>query len=146
MFTCCHRQSKQQAGILHVSCRQCAMCRSRGTSSSLLCKGVQAHMYVKADKPTSNVCMACAKASGDGLHRKPVISCRTLSVGPPLSQAMTGLPDAIASKGTMPKCSFCGVYSTAVHAANRAARCSSVNEGSKNTWNMRHPINTEAAL
>ena len=88
---------------------------------------------VRADQPTSSICMACPKASGDGLHKKPVTPCCTLSVGPPLSQAMTGLPDAMASKGTMPKCSFCGVYSTAVHAANRAARCSSVKEGSKNT-------------
>ena len=64
---------------------------------------------VTADQPTISICMACAKASGDGLHKKPVIPCCTLSVGPPLSQAMTGLPDAMASKGTMPKCSFCGV-------------------------------------
>ena len=90
---------------------------------------------VTADRPTSSVCMADAKASGDGLHKKPVTPCCTLSLGPPLSQAMTGLPDAMASKGTMPKCSFCGVYSTAVHAAKRAARCSSVKEGSKNTCN-----------
>ena len=47
----------------------------------------------------------------------------TLSSGPPLLQAMTGRPDAMASSGTMPKCSFWGVYSTAVQAASSSDRC-----------------------
>jgi len=36
-----------------------------------------------------------------------------LSVGPPLEQAITGLFMYIPSTGTIPKCSFSGVYSNA---------------------------------
>jgi len=36
-----------------------------------------------------------------------------LSVGPPELHARTGKPQAIASIGTIPKCSFSGVYSRA---------------------------------
>lgn len=32
-----------------------------------------------------------------------------VSVGPPLVVAITGSPEAIASSGTMPKCSYMGV-------------------------------------
>jgi hypothetical protein len=39
------------------------------------------------------------------LHKKPVCVCRTDSLGPPLFQAITGVPTAIASHGTIPKCS-----------------------------------------
>lgn len=60
---------------------------------------------------------------GSGGHSMPVLPCTTLSRGPPLLHATTGRPDAIASSGTMPKCSFWGVYSTAVQAASRRERC-----------------------
>ena len=57
------------------------------------------------------------------MHSQPVPPLTTLSSGPPLLQAMTGRPDAMASSGTMPKCSFWGVYSTAVQAARSSDRC-----------------------
>ena len=48
--------------------------------------------------------------SGSGLSRNPVFLCSTDSSGPPESQAMTMHPIYIASTGTIPKCSFSGVY------------------------------------
>ena len=54
-----------------------------------------------------------AHSSGSGRTSQPVRdsggSATILSVGPPLSQASTGRPHAIASTGPMPKCSFAGV-------------------------------------
>ena len=41
------------------------------------------------------------------------------SLGPPLLQAITGFSYAIASMGTMPKCSLVGVYTTTVLRASR---------------------------
>jgi len=38
----------------------------------------------------------------------------TVSNGPPLATAITGRRQYIASSGTIPKCSFDGVYKTAV--------------------------------
>ena len=38
-------------------------------------------------------------------HRKPVLLLITVSFGPPELTAMTGVPQYIASSGTMPKCS-----------------------------------------
>ncbi len=55
----------------------------------------------------SNNIIADAKLSGVGSHRNPVAACFTLSLGPPLLHATTGFSAAIASKGTIPKCSFC---------------------------------------
>ena len=95
---------------------------------------------------TSSFSMASANSPGVGLHRKPVTPCCTLSLGPPVSQAMTGLPDAMASKGTIPKCSFWGVYTTAVHAASRAALCPSVKEGSRYTCGTAGLISSASAI
>jgi hypothetical protein len=52
-----------------------------------------------------------------GGHNRPVPSgCErsmTVSVGPPELTAKTGRPHAMDSRGTIPKCSFDGVYSNA---------------------------------
>ena len=53
----------------------------------------------------------------------------TVSRGPPLLTAMTGRPAAMASRGTMPKCSFAGVYTTALQACSSSSRCWSVKDG-----------------
>jgi len=47
----------------------------------------------------------------DGLNQKSRSS--TLSVGPPEAHTRIEIPQAIASTGTIPKCSFIGVYSKA---------------------------------
>lgn len=47
------------------------------------------------------------KSSGVGSQRKPVTLSFTVSTGPPLLHAITGFWAAMASKGTMPKCSSC---------------------------------------
>nr|GME05078.1 BnaC02g25210D [Ipomoea batatas] len=49
--------------------------------------------------------MAEQNSSGLGSQRKPVSPFFTVSTGPPLLHAITGLYAAIASKGTIPKCS-----------------------------------------
>ena len=77
--------------------------------------------------------MAVAKLCGVGSHRNPVRPLRIVSLGPPLLQAITGRPLAMASRGTMPKCSLVGVYSRAVQAASRAERCWSLKEGRNQT-------------
>ena len=64
--------------------------------------------------------IAAANAAGVASHKKPVTPFATLSFGPPLSHAITGFPAAIASKGTIPKCSFEGVYNTHVHFSSNA--------------------------
>jgi hypothetical protein len=69
-----------------------------------------------------------ARTSTVGSHRYPVRPSTTLSNGPPLLTAITGLQPAIASMGTMPKCSFEGVYSTALAARSRYPFCASENE------------------
>lgn len=55
----------------------------------------------------SRISLAMAKENsrGVGLQRKPVTPSLIVSTGPPLLHPMTGLWAAIASKGTMPKCS-----------------------------------------
>ena len=58
---------------------------------------------------TRSAAMAAANCSGEGSHRKPVLPCSTLSMGPPLLHAITGRLEAMASRGTMPKCSRWGV-------------------------------------
>lgn len=60
-----------------------------------------------APPSASTLPAAAAKAAGEGSARKPVRPWATDSVGPPLLHATTGRPAAIASRGTMPKCSFC---------------------------------------
>ncbi|MFS7946878.1 hypothetical protein Hanom_Chr06g00541531 [Helianthus anomalus] len=52
-----------------------------------------------------NLAMANEKLCGDGSHKNPVSPSFTLSTGPPLLHAITGLWAAIASSGTIPKCS-----------------------------------------
>ena len=64
--------------------------------------------------------------------------CATLSFGPPLSHATTGFPAAIASRGTIPKCSFAGVYSTHVHASS-SARFSSLAMETRNSTSPATP-------
>mmetsp|Transcript_21580 Transcript_21580/g.54369 ORF Transcript_21580/g.54369 Transcript_21580/m.54369 type:complete len:231 (-) Transcript_21580:527-1219(-) len=94
----------------------------------------------------SSVRIAAAKAPGVGSHRKPTSpAAPMLSHGPPLLQATTGRAAAIASSGTIPKCSRSGVYSTAVHAASSQARCSSVNEGKKRTASGPRPRSAASA-
>jgi len=58
-----------------------------------------------------------------------------LSVGPPELQAKTGSPHAIASMGTIPKCSFVGVYRRASvdGLRRRAERCAVVKLSKKRT-------------
>lgn len=52
------------------------------------------------------------KSTSSG-HKNPVWLCTIVSLGPPESKAMTGHDRNIASIGTIPKCSFSGVYMTA---------------------------------
>ena len=52
------------------------------------------------------------RTSGVFSHRKPVTPCITVSLGPPLLHATTGLWYCMASSGTIPKCSSFGVYKT----------------------------------
>lgn len=60
----------------------------------------------------SQSCKAESQTSGSGAQTNPVIPSIIVSTGPPLLHATTGFPAAMASKGTMPKCSFTGVYKT----------------------------------
>ena len=60
----------------------------------------------------SQSCNAESQTSGSGAQTNPVIPSIIVSTGPPLLHATTGFRAAMASKGTMPKCSFTGVYKT----------------------------------
>lgn len=71
--------------------------------------------------------------SGVGSQRMPVIPSTILSTGPPLLQAMTGFPAAIASSGTIPKCSFSGVYITHVQSRSSSSFSWALMDGSNNT-------------
>jgi len=53
---------------------------------------------------------AVAHELTSGGRSRPVCGSRTVSSGPPVFVASTGKPHAPASTGTMPKCSFDGVY------------------------------------
>uniref|UniRef100_A0A183JHA9 Secreted protein n=1 Tax=Schistosoma curassoni TaxID=6186 RepID=A0A183JHA9_9TREM len=46
---------------------------------------------------------------GCTVHRNPVEPCKTVSLGPPESNAITARDNDIASIGTIPKCSLSGV-------------------------------------
>ncbi len=60
------------------------------------------------DESASRRDKAFAKASAEGGHSKPVSPSTRVSSGPPVLTATTGLPAAMASTGTMPKCSARG--------------------------------------
>lgn len=51
--------------------------------------------------------MAFENSGAEGSQRNPVSSFMTVSTGPPLLHAITGLYAAMASRGTIPKCSSC---------------------------------------
>ena len=64
-----------------------------------------------------------------------------LSTGPPELQASTGLPANIASSGTIPKCSFSGVYNTQVQLASSSPFSCELTDG-KNVTSLDIPSST----
>jgi len=89
------------------------------------------------------LCIASANSSGIGAHRIPVTPSIMLSIGPPLLHAKTGLPTAIASNGTIPKCSSSGVYSTHKHFASKSRFSSELIDG-KNTTSLEMPSSNDS--
>lgn len=62
-------------------------------------------------RPVKTCCMTFVHSPGLATSRsQPVSPSTTVSVGPPSFAARTGTPANIASSGTIPKCSFRGVY------------------------------------
>ena len=74
---------------------------------SLTCFRASPPMLTAISGSRISLAMAKENSSGMGLQRKPVTPSLIVSTGPPLLHPMTGLWAAIASKGTMPKCSSC---------------------------------------
>lgn len=80
----------------------------------LHCHHPHAHPHPHPPKQTnapagaaaSTLAAAAANSRADGSARYPPCPWGTDSVGPPLAHATTGRAAAIASMGTMPKCSF----------------------------------------
>ncbi|CAN6845704.1 unnamed protein product [Brassica oleracea var. botrytis] len=66
-------------------------------------------LHFPSSSPTQNslgnLPTAELKSSGVASQRYPVTPFFTVSIGPPLLQAITGLYATIASNGTIPKCS-----------------------------------------
>lgn len=79
---------------------------------------------------------------------RPKSGSRTLSVGPPELHARTGMPQAMASTGTIPKCSFAGVYSKArvLELRRRAVRWKVVKLRRNRTWGSGKKVTWCATL
>lgn len=88
--------------------------RRNATTSNFCPKLSCAAFPIRSASPDTraSLLIAHAKLSGVFSHRKPVTPCITVSLGPPLLHATTGLWYCMASSGTIPKCSSFGVYKT----------------------------------
>ncbi|GJY88828.1 reverse transcriptase domain-containing protein [Tanacetum coccineum] len=77
----------------------------------VVCSSLLHQQHTDSIDHRRNLAMAKEKLCGVGSHKNPDSPSFTVSTGPPLLHAITGLWAAIASKGTMPKCSSCQLQS-----------------------------------
>ena len=92
------------------SSKRCAMTVREKRSWTLLRPVSPIDASSLGDSPVNTLRMIAVHAATSATSRShPVCSSRTVSSGPPVVAARTGRPEYIASQGTMPKCSFCGV-------------------------------------
>lgn len=129
VFECVMLQTREQKTCVNpyavfciVICKSCQSSLARATSTRYWFK-CWPNIFVENDSVTCRrastpiLCAICgsrmsldiAKENSLGLlsQRNPVTPFLTVSTGPPLLHAITGLWAAIASSGTMPKCSSC---------------------------------------